>query len=89
MLFSDYILDRSSKVSPCRSGKSGRNEKASQTHSVGLLHIVVMVGHIRSDSLPALAGSCPPGDGLGQSFQQPFEMRHAFTVLAPFRRASR
>ena len=37
-------------LSPRRSGKSGRNEKASRTHSVGLFHIGAVVGQIRSGS---------------------------------------
>ena len=37
-------------LSPRRSGKSGRNEKASRTHSVGLFHIGAVVGQIRSKS---------------------------------------
>ena len=31
---------------------------------------------------PALAGAGPHGDGLAQSFQQPFQMRHALAEFA-------
>ena len=32
----------------------------------------------------AIAGLDPPGDGLAQPFQQPFQVRHAFAQFAHF-----
>ena len=35
---------------------------------------------------PALAGAGPPGDGLAQPFQQPFQMRHALAQFSDLMR---